>query len=331
MPKTKPELRRGKKTTDTHKRVYPKGHSGSMPAVERVRITQNAPTYNFDGLGFIDKYFYSESFRNIVDSGKYIFLDGKIVLKSKSCLQLSDDGLHIYLPKNDDLTAYCSNLHRSASGVSIGKPARAKIGNSTRFNKRGRAWNFHPLDTDFPGVKITDPRGKVIVVGHGTHQRYSHSIGVFRLAKSWRESFEEAKKISSLKDITTSNLFLFMGGGQEPPHNFADALIFFMEERNVTVECLAEETGLSEKTIQRLRNSSGGRPDLKTVIAICVGLHLDAYSGDTLLHLAGYILTNKKCDKMYRLFINFAFKETVFECNNALIRCGLKPLTNLHN
>lgn len=331
MPKTKPEPSRGKRNND--KRMHtPRGaYVDSVPVVAREHIIQTTRTCSFDGLGFIDRYFSSDAFRKIVDSGKYIFLDGRIILKSKSCLRLSDAGLQIALPKSEDLTAYCSNLYRSLKGVSFGVQSRARKMGPSRNAKRGRAWRGHPRATDIPVVKIEDPKGKVYVVGHGTHSRYSHSMETMRLAKSWSESFEEAKKISSLRDITTSNLFLFMGGGQEPPHNFADALIFFMEERNVTVECLAEETGLSEKTIQRLRNSSGGRPDLKTVIAICVGLHLDAYSGDTLLHLAGYILTNKKCDKMYRLFINFAFKETVFECNNALIRCGLKPLTNLHN
>lgn len=331
MPTIKSEPSRRKKNNDNRKHTPFHGYTEAIPVATREHIIQSTRTCNFDGMDFIDRYFSSDAFRKIVDSGKYIFLDGRIILKSKSCLRLSDSGLQISLPKSEDLTAYCSNFYRTLKGVSFGPPSRAKKVRPLRNIRRDRAWRGHIRATDIPVVKIEDPQGKVLLVGHRTRSRYSHSLGTMHLAKSWSESYEQAKKITSLKDITTSNLFLFLGGGQEPPNNFSEALIFFMEERNITVERLADETGLSEKTIQRLRNNPEIRPTLETVIAICVGLHLDAYSGDTLVYLAGYRLTNKKCEKMYRLFINFAFKETVFECNNALIRCGLKPLTNLHN
>ena len=62
-------------------------------------------------------------------------------------------------------------------------------------------------------------------------------------------------------------------------------------------------------------------------LAVCLALHLNSYQGNMMLLLAGYTLKNTKTDCMYRFFIDFAFKETVLECNNALIRCGLKPLT----
>jgi len=89
--------------------------------------------------------------------------------------------------------------------------------------------------------------------------------------------------------------------------------------------------GLSERTIGRMRDPENESHKLNAVVAVCVALHLNAYQGSMMLMLAGYTLKNTKTDCMYRFFIDFAFKETVLECNNALIRCGLKPLTKLHD
>lgn len=74
----------------------------------------------------------------------------------------------------------------------------------------------------------------------------------------------------SVKDWT--RLFA-TGGGGNLPYDFGDALKLLMEEREITVEQLAETSGLSEKTISRLR-SGENKPSLPTVIAICIGLSL---------------------------------------------------------
>lgn len=141
---------------------------------------------------------------------------------------------------------------------------------------------------------------------------------------------EEARKVSSVKDITNDNLFLLIGGGPEPQNDFNEVMIHFMSSLNVAIEQLAEETGLSEKTIQRMRNDSKRTPAIESVVAVCIGLHLDPYDSDKLLASAGYTLNNKKIHRIYRLLIHFSYKDSVKDCNDALIRLGEKPLTGLH-
>lgn len=120
-------------------------------------------------------------------------------------------------------------------------------------------------------------------------------------------------------------------GGGMLPDNFGAALTRFMEERGITIEKLAELTELSDRTIRRMKDHKNETYGLNAVVAVCVALHLPGYQCDMMFMLAGYRLKDTKTDNLYRLFLNFAFKETVLDCNNVLIRYGLKPLTKLHD
>lgn len=282
----------GDKNKNESKKKKKQQHEHGYTQDEIIKIVHFLPrsSYEFDGLSFLHLYLRYPKFKQAIDSGKYVFVDGKVVLKSKKCLRMKNGRLTTIDFSDEELSEYCLSL------VHIHKPI---------------AYHYRPvLGRRAPGR-------------HGP--AYSRKISAAR-----ETNIVEAKKVSSLKDITNDNLFVMIGGGQEPPNNFCKALVHFMEVRGITVEQLADETGLSEKTIQRMRNDPDRTPSLESVVAVCVGLHLDAYDSDMLLHLAGYQLTNRKTDRIYRLFLNFAFKESVKDCNNMLIRLGMKPLTDLH-
>lgn len=271
------------------KKKQQREHGYTQDKIKKMVRFLSRPSYEFDGLSFLHLYLRYPKFKQAIDSGKYVFVDGKVVLKSKKCLRMENGRLTTIDFSDEELSEYCLSL------VHILKP----IG-----------YRYRPvLGRRAPGYRSP----------------------AYRQISTARETdIVEAKKVSSLKDITKENLFMMIGGGQEPPNNFCKALVHFMEVRGVTVEQLADETGLSEKTIQRMRNDSDRTPSLESVVAVCVGLHLDAYDSDMLLHLAGYQLTNRKTDRIYRLFLNFAFKESVKDCNDMLIRLGMDPLTDLH-
>ena len=256
--------------------------------VIRMGSNTRQAQYIFSATEVLHFYLNSKSFRKNIDSGRYIYIDGRIVLKHKKCIKVNEEGrLSLKRLPDEELALYCLKKEYHYS-----RPVRHSYPACNRHNRRA--------------FKASIPKAVV--------------------------TFEQAQKINSSRDLTADNLVIFLGGGGgDLPFSFSVALTQYMDESGVTVECLAEETGLSEKTIQRLRNNPDIQPSIETVIAICVGLHLDPYRGEMLLHLAGYTLTNKKRDRIYKVFIGFAYKDTVLECNNALIRCGLKPLTNLHN
>lgn len=298
MPDAKTEYKKIKRASLNNRNETKRRMRGSQKT-KTITKSQAPPIYDFSGMDFFSLYHSSSDFREIVKSGKYIYFDGRIVLKSKSCLTLRDNKLELTIPQGAKLSDFCAGMRRSVVVRVDGFGARGAA-------LRKPAMKSHPVKGPRP-------------------YRGATKYPLFE------QSFIPAGKITSLNDITNDNLFLFYGGGQEPPHNFGEALVHFMEKKNVTVEELAERTGLSPKTIQRMRNSSGGNYKLEAVIAVCIALHLEPYHSDMMIELAGYKLNCTARDAVYRLCIHYAYEQTVESCNNKLIELGQKPLTNLHD
>ena len=263
-------------------------------------------TNNFYEKELIEFYLTSSTFRSIVDSGKYVYVDGKIILKSKECLTIEDGKLCINSVLGDELSGYCVHLSYSYRHVMQSNDFEIR-------KKRNRSKDK-----------------EVIIVGGYPGTGKSSKVSVSFLHSKYEKKFEEARKIASVNDITEENLSVIIGEDETPPNDFSQALVYFMNNRGTTIEQLAGLTGLSEKTIQRMRVNANERFSIKAVIAVCIALHLYPHQSERMLELAGYALKTSKTDRLYHFFMNFAYKETVYDCNNALKRCGFSPLTNLH-
>ncbi|MBE6960521.1 MAG: helix-turn-helix transcriptional regulator [Ruminococcaceae bacterium] len=139
-----------------------------------------------------------------------------------------------------------------------------------------------------------------------------------------------AEKIASIDTISKEMFLGFVsGGGQEPPLDFSGMLTFFMKQKDVTEEELAELTGISDRTIRRYKNDEGERPTLENVVAIGIALHLFPHQIMGLLGAAGYQLRRTPKERAYQYLIDAAYNNTVYECNLFLKKSGMQPLTNL--
>ncbi len=225
-------------------------------------------------------YVHSQDFRDIINSGSYVYVNGRWVLKSPNCIKVENGVLKTCIA-SEDLDNYCLS--------------------------KSQPFGLIPAGTGVPAIRFRD---NILL----------HSY-----------LFKEAEQINSITKINNDNLYLFFGGGQEPPNDFNDAVVYYMESRDLTVEELSGVTGLSEKTIQRMRTKKDANPTLKSIVALSVGLSLSTYQSGLLIHLAGYSLTPKTVDQAYSLCLNMASSSSVEECNYFLIRLGLNPLTNLYD
>ena len=134
----------------------------------------------------------------------------------------------------------------------------------------------------------------------------------------------------SLDKLTRKDYINTFFGGKNPPNDYlANALTYLMDEMNIKEVDLAESTGLSEKTIQRMRNEIDYRPDIRTVVAVCIGLNLYPKFSNLLLQLAGIFPRNTDEDRAYMFLVNHYYDATVEECNDLLRRLNIKPLTEL--
>lgn len=178
-----------------------------------VRIRVGIPQYS--PVQLLDRYAESAEFRKCVDTGKYVFVEGCMVLRSPDCIEVAAGRISIKDSIRSKLEDYCIHIER------------------TRKYRTG------------------------VVPRRNPYVRYS-----MRRSGGFTVEIKNAGKFSevSVKDWTR---LIATGGGGNLPYDFGDALKLLMEEREITVEQLAETSGLSEKTISRLR-SGENKPSLPT-------------------------------------------------------------------
>jgi hypothetical protein len=112
------------------------------------------------------------------------------------------------------------------------------------------------------------------------------------------------------------------------PGSFCATLKAHMERAGVTVEELAEASLLARKTIQRMRTEEEHTPKLSSIVAVCIGLHINPVFSDDLLRKAGIAprATNEYIS--YKCLLSTWYQKDIFECNELLAEYGIAPLGN---
>ena len=113
------------------------------------------------------------------------------------------------------------------------------------------------------------------------------------------------------------------------PMCFSESLVKIMDWLGITEEVLAEESRLSTKTIQRLRTNDNYNVSLRTVIAICIGMHLHPVLSQHLIEVAGLAFKYASEEQMlFHFLITGYYTHSLDECNALLQAQGYKILSN---
>lgn len=110
------------------------------------------------------------------------------------------------------------------------------------------------------------------------------------------------------------------------PMNFSGALDALIDWSEMTEEELAEAAEMSEKTIQRLRNTEPDNVTIETVVQLCIGLQLPPVLSNCLLRASGKNFMMTEQHIMYQFLLNSCYYKSIFECNDMLTEQKLKPL-----
>lgn len=136
-----------------------------------------------------------------------------------------------------------------------------------------------------------------------------------------KSAVDKAKAISELNKEITDLLATL-------PKVFSVSLVKIMEWAEISVEELAESSKLSSKTIQRLRTQADYNVNMKTVVAICIGMHLHPLLSNHLIESAGlsfrYVVPEHAT---YQFFITGYYGQSIDECNAILHAQGFKSLS----
>lgn len=106
---------------------------------------------------------------------------------------------------------------------------------------------------------------------------------------------------------------------------FGDALKLLMNDRDMSVENMESESGLSVSTVKRLR--AGQDASVEQIVAISVALHLPPPVSGDLLRMCGITLDfNNQRNTVYQMILTGHYKDGIEKVNVYLAACGCAPL-----
>lgn len=106
---------------------------------------------------------------------------------------------------------------------------------------------------------------------------------------------------------------------------FGEALKLLMNDRDMSVEQMESESGLSVSTVKRLR--AGQEASAEQVVAISVALRLPPMVSSDLLRMCGITLDfNNQRNTVYQMILTGHYKDGIEKVNVYLAACGCAPL-----
>ena len=126
------------------------------------------------------------------------------------------------------------------------------------------------------------------------------------------------KEIGKESDKIGSEIDRINGILNDLPGSFSGTLKKHMERKGYTEELLSEESWVSLSTIKQYRQKEDKQKTLKTVTALCIGLHLHPWLTEDMLRKAGIVVKATKMDGAYRYLYTFLYKDTIEDCNKYL-------------
>lgn len=113
----------------------------------------------------------------------------------------------------------------------------------------------------------------------------------------------------------------------ELPGKFGATLAYHMKQLHLTNEALASLCLINEDTIRKYRNGSNkSKPNLQTVVALCVGLQLPLPFSLDLVHKAGHTFAGEPSDIAYLTILSSMTGCRIYDCNALLRNTGVPPL-----
>ena len=235
----------------------------------------------------------NKNFRNVVNSGKFVYVDGHYVLDNSNYVVKRLDGtlaltgyakkhvdeccLRFNLVINTRLTATYDGEHNSV----IFKDATPEQKRIPHFNKDKHNMELFNRDND--------------------------------LKKFYYEISEEIH-------------FAY-----EAEQTFTQYVRKIIKQKGMNRQVFQDKTLLSSSVYDRIKNDAlETNPKIETAMSICIGLSLSGSQAEKLLEKAGHKLNDSPLHIVYKNFLYSLRGRTIYEYNEILGGLGLPPLSKKH-
>ena len=110
--------------------------------------------------------------------------------------------------------------------------------------------------------------------------------------------------------------------------SFNEMTVDLMKQKKMTIQKLADETGLTEETIKNLRNDPQRVFQINEIVAFCIGLHLPPEVSEEYIKCGPSKFLDTTDMGLYRYALKMWWKLPVPMVNRRLVEAGARPLTN---
>lgn len=232
------------------------------------------------------EYSTNEDFRKLLDTGKFRYVDGYVVINNEKYITTDDEG-------KATLSEYAwDHLDECTLSFSWQRIRRSKA-------KEVLPQIIFHRDNDELDVSKYDSKQNAAVVE------------LSKELQKKRKHFEQNEKIHKLstvdKNCWTYIYDIITIKGTSKPH-FCDL------------------TGLGEENYRKAEKGLSNKPTVRTIVAIGVGLDLDIDTVDNMLKLAGRSFMDNPEDRALKFYITGLSGHSIEDCNEFLESLGYEPL-----
>lgn len=260
-------------------------------------------TFVIDKAGYKKLYEKNPWFKQTIDSGDFIYLGYVVCINDPKYIMVRFSGMEAKLI----LTAYarehvdecCIVFSYRSTLVQADLQDKYEFYGESYLSKEVKSDNYveYIYDKDFNDKKLQ------------TSEIINEEVGRIMSAQ-----IEEERIVNEL-----------VSSGK----NFAETLIDHMGRKKITVEALAERSGLSDTTIKKYRAGTSN-PPIENLMAVCIGLNLTRKLSEHLLSTCSFRLGNSPRDRAYNLCLDYG-DGTLEQWNRILDACHQARIPNLKN
>ena len=276
-----------------------KKHKKTLTA--KVSLTKPGVTYQFKKKDIQRLFKESPEFAAIAKSGKYFYYNGYIILFHPECVKIGDKVNTITISRQ----VYRAPSHFCLSVVTK-KDGSFKIVHAKQYN----VLSGYRFDSDI----YMDP------------ECGGYLYKIYCSAKK-ESSGKSSGTAGSSKDGKGSDQSGDDGSGL-PPSVILRMIIFaHLDDMHLSLNAFAKQIQMKPDNIMRIYTRPNSVPKLDTVLAVCLGLHMQPPISEIFIKLAGQSLNRSKYEEEYRYLLNFRYKDSIEACNRYLLDHHINALT----
>lgn len=246
----------------------------------------NGSSYTITSNDLCFEYCFNESFRQIIDRNKFIYVDNHLCLKDKKFIYMTKDG-----PIMTDY-AY-EHMDECCLIFKVKSKNFTSISNETYYDyvlNRG-VTKESEIKADF-----------VDILQNPSLMDQLPPLDMMKLGK----------KISELL--------------KELPFEFSGTLRSHRKRKNCTQPFLAKLVGITERTLRDYETLEDNLPRLELTLSFCFALKLRPELSDDMIKKAGHQLTISPPHQVYKMLLSTSYYKPLSEINSILQAAKMKTL-----